>query len=377
MDNGLKEVKNYILNNNIDLPVNNTELLDCKSSEVDGNGAADGNNDEFQKNPNEDSKLLCVTPKSPFFSRDFSETGERLRNSFRARRHKKSMQHKKQLHENADDNILLCDTSESEPLSLIEITNEAKESLANVEHTLNKVSQKLENDQRLNLYGKDAFVIKMDDGVFSIKDIKNLENMSDLDSSCDTSLNFIESSLSGDNNNFDSHSLEYNGEKYLAETNEVRIPIKNKLLPTNNKLLSKEAKSCKKESDQVIVLKRSPHYSVGKKNLTENKYNHSTRGSTRKTTETKSNTVKIYSPKIQLNKSIKDTSKVPQKKDSLNKDHDKSFYKHTATSAKLNPASTSVNRCSISEKTTESTRAKIKVKVPISSSKQTPQRVFL
>lgn len=362
MNKGVKEVKSYILNNKIDLPVVSKEILDFA-----GTCFIEETNDELHKKSIEDTNFLNITDKSPFFSRDFSETGERL-NSYRTRRHKKRLQ------VNAEDNnILLCDTSESEPLSLIEITNEATKSLVNVEHTLNKVSKKLENDQRLSQYTKDTFVIKMDDGVLSIQDIKKLESFSDLDSSCDTSLNFIESSLSGDNNNFDLHSLEYNSDSNIVEKF-VGIPKKYKSPRANTTIPIKEKKILNKEFNQITVFNKNI---AGEKNPSESKNNNFS--SIAKLTETKLNAVKKSSPKIQQNKlSMKDKTKVPQTKYNLvNKGYssEKIHSKHTITSlilnSNLNSPNKTLEKCSISEKMTASTRAKVKAKVPINPLKPT------
>lgn len=357
MNNGSTEVKHYIVNNNIDLKVVNDEInIENKSIEVDGNNFEDADNVLGE------SALLNEKPKSLYFSRDFSETGERLRNSFRARRHKKSIQNKKLVQENADDNILLCDTSESEPLSLIEITNEAKQSLANVEHTLNKVSQKLKNDQRLNQFDNDAFVIKMGDGVFSIKGVKKLENLSDIDSSCDTSLNFIESSLSGDNNNLNSQSLEYNSDNSLVAKNED-IPVKSKLL-----LQNKEKNLYMKEFDQSTT---SPKNTFNKRSIPENRIINSNRCLLRekKINENKLNILKKYSPKSQVDATkpvVVQNTKSANNKEQSNK---RSNCKQTGTPLTLNLISKSLShpseKLTISEKMTESARAKIKAKIPI------------
>lgn len=360
-NNCSKDVKNYILNNNIDLSVLNTEVLDTKSNVIDGNISKDIDN------ASDGCEVLNLTPKSQFLRRDFSETGERLRNSFRARRHKKSIQNKKHDQENTENNVLLCDTSESEPLSLIEITKEAKQSLFDVEKTLNKVNQKLENDHRLNQFDNDAFVIKMGDGVFSIQEVKKLENFSDLDSSCDTSLNFIESSLSGDNNNFDSQSLEYNSYNGLVENHE-------KILKTNDPFDSRVNKQLKKDLNRRI---NSQTNTIVKRSMPESKVIKSNRSIPReeKLKETKLNPIKKY-PNIKLEV---DKPLIAQKKSKANikeNSKQKGFCKHTGLhSTTLNSIpklqTQTLEKLTISEKMTESARAKVKAKIPISASKTT------
>lgn len=356
-----KDVKNYILNNNIDLSVLNPEVLDTKSNVIDGNICKDTDN------ASDSCEVLNLTPKSQFLRRDFSETGERLRNSFRARRHKKSIQNKKHDQDNTENNVLLCDTSESEPLSLIEITKEAKQSLFDVEKTLNKVNQKLENDDRINQFDNEAFVIKMGDGVFTIQEVKKLENFSDLDSSCDTSLNFIESSLSGDNNNFDSQSLEYNSYNGLVENHE-------KKLQTNDPFDSRISKQLKKDLNQTI---NSQTNTIVKRSMPESKIIKSNRSVPRevKLKETKLNPIKNFSNiKLDADKPL-----IAQKKSKANikeNSKQKSFCKHIGlNSTTLNSVpklqTHTLEKLKISEKMTESTRAKVKAKIPIIASKTT------
>lgn len=359
--NGSKDVKNYILNNNIDLSVLNTEVLDTKANVIDGNISKDTDN------ASDGCEVLNLTPKSQFLRRDFSETGERLRNSFRARRHKKSIQNKKHDQENTENNVLLCDTSESEPLSLIEITKEAKQSLFDVEKTLNKVNQKLENDHRINQFDNDAFVIKMGDGVFSIQEVKKLENFSDLDSSCDTSLNFIESSLSGDNNNFDSQSLEYNSYNGLVENHEKKLQTNDSLDSRVNKQLKKDLNRRTNSQTTTIVKRSIPESKVIKSNRSISREE--------KLKETKLNPIKKY-PNIKIDV---DKPLIAQKRSKANikeNSKQKSFGKHTGLhSTTLNSIpklqTHTLEKLTISEKMTESARAKIKAKIPINASKTT------
>ncbi|XP_063703703.1 LIM domain kinase 1 isoform X2 [Culicoides brevitarsis] len=317
---GLSEVQKYVLNNNLDLPTNYSKLKNnSKQNEIDGD------------NTSEESSLLYVTPKSHLISLDFTESGERLRSSFRTRRHKKSMQCKKPIEDATDDNILLCDTSESEPLSLIEITKEANNSIHNVAHTLGKVSEKLENDKRKSQHGKDAYVIKMAEGVISISGVEKIESFSDIDSSCDTSLNIVESSLNGDNSNLDFLNSENKHEKMFSENNDAKIVI--------DKLSSNiETTKCKSKLNKM-------------------------------TKETKFQPTCNY-----MKKKIKDTMNNNPKSPRNLKLYGKHSIPSTDTFSQtvnlnIKSLNKSLDKMSISEKMTESTKAKVRTKVHLNTLK--------
>lgn len=347
-DNCLKEVKNYILNNNIELPSIKDRMWEIEAFVKDQTDLTDGCNDELKQTVCEEG--LNFNSCTPFISRDFSETGERLRSSFRARRHKKSLQNKKHFYESMENNVLLCDTSESEPLSLIEITNEAKQELVDVEQTLNKVSQKLAKDEKIHQYTKDTFVI-MNDGDLSLKNLKNLECISDLESSCDTSLNFIDSSMSSDfnsennkqsNTSFQSDKLVHQS-TYLIMDTKKSVHNKTKITESASKFDKIQAKN-KTDIKSTLVKRKPLHSSVGQKtkekhNIIVKKDDTSNRSSINIENIRRSKATKVNeNVSTKLNETIKVTRKA-------------------------------LDRCLLSEKTTESTRAKIKVKVNKTSPK--------
>uniref|UniRef100_A0A336LBI2 non-specific serine/threonine protein kinase n=1 Tax=Culicoides sonorensis TaxID=179676 RepID=A0A336LBI2_CULSO len=178
----LKDIQDFILNNDLNLPEFSSNCpIEDKISE--------------KQTIYDDGILNFETQNFTNKSKDFSETGERLRNSFRAKRHTKSLQKKPTIINNSIDNILPYDTSESEPISLIEITSEAKISLCDAGQTLNKVSKEIVHDQNLSRIGKDKVcILNMHDGELSLNNITSLDNISDYDSSCDTSLNLFDES---------------------------------------------------------------------------------------------------------------------------------------------------------------------------------------
>lgn len=91
-------------------------------------------------------------PKSPHLSKDFSPNGERIRDSIRARRQQRMMKNR----ENQRKSLEVDVWGDSRP------------------------------------YGDKGFIINVREGGLTLNNVKDLENCSDVDSSCDTSLNYVE-----------------------------------------------------------------------------------------------------------------------------------------------------------------------------------------
>lgn len=91
-------------------------------------------------------------PKSPHLSKDFSPNGERIRDSIRARRQQRMMKNR----ENQRKSLEVDVWGNSRP------------------------------------YGEKGFIINVKEGGLTLNNVKDLENCSDFDSSCDTSLNYVE-----------------------------------------------------------------------------------------------------------------------------------------------------------------------------------------
>uniref|UniRef100_A0A182K9C1 LIM domain kinase 1 n=1 Tax=Anopheles christyi TaxID=43041 RepID=A0A182K9C1_9DIPT len=185
-------------------------------------------------------------PKSPHLGKDFSANGDRIRDSIRAKRRQRMMLSRENQRKSLDSSLLaarlgttdrltdVCnatdDGSNSEPISLI-MTNEmiandaalsvpegvrpsTDQVLASVKDSLerNKVPQKDapslcspftiggENtqtegsigQQKTKRYGEKGFIIHVQNGHLTLNNVRDLENCSDFDSSCDTSLNYLE-----------------------------------------------------------------------------------------------------------------------------------------------------------------------------------------
>uniref|UniRef100_A0A182PC59 LIM domain kinase 1 n=1 Tax=Anopheles epiroticus TaxID=199890 RepID=A0A182PC59_9DIPT len=179
-------------------------------------------------------------PKSPHLGKDFSANGDRIRDSLRAKRRQRMMLSRENQRKSLDSSLLaarlgtadqltdVCnptdDGSASEPISLIMtsemIANEGvrpstDQVLASVKDSLER-NKALQADvtshdgasfaiggegshvepphgqQKTKHYGEKGFVIHVQNGHLTLNNVRDLENCSDFDSSCDTSLNYLE-----------------------------------------------------------------------------------------------------------------------------------------------------------------------------------------
>lgn len=119
-------------------------------------------------------------PKSPHLGKDFSPSGERIHNSMRARRRQRFLQA-----QNANQN-----NSEDE----------------RTDQVLQAVKDSLQQDSTRSSRRKvdRGFVLDISrSGVLNINNVRDLNNLSDFDSSCDTSLNYHEVNTMEDTNTSD------------------------------------------------------------------------------------------------------------------------------------------------------------------------------
>lgn len=193
-----------------------------------------------KQTPQSDTPLSNVVrdiPKSPHLSKDFSPNGDRIRNSIRARRQERMMKQRSLLEANSNTTSpgpsSLGDLSEANqdthsfsinssfekddtpgrsPAREIQSENidEHRPTRPNV---LNPVKRK-----RSRPYGEKGFIINLDDGLLSLNNVKNLDNCSDFDSSCDTSLNYIDVNHPPFN---DSHSATIKATSKMSTTNTI------------------------------------------------------------------------------------------------------------------------------------------------------------
>ncbi|XP_013119394.2 LIM domain kinase 1 isoform X2 [Stomoxys calcitrans] len=118
-----------------------------------------------------ESKLLPDgIPKSPHLGKDFSPSGERIHNSMRARRRQRYLQA-----QNAGN--------QGEEQSTDRVLQAVKDSLQSDDQRLKPNKRNLDR----------GFILDINrSGILHINNVRDLNNLSDFDSSCDTSLNYHE-----------------------------------------------------------------------------------------------------------------------------------------------------------------------------------------
>ncbi|XP_053684379.1 LIM domain kinase 1 [Sabethes cyaneus] len=153
-------------------------------------------------------------PKSPHLGKDFSPNGDRIRDSIRAKRRQRMILSRESQRKSLDssnlglkfsslDIVVNPDSSLSEPTSLIQVESGAvKQPIPSTEDVLNSVRDTLEKNSNLiqrrdgspktKRYGEKGFIIHLNNGSLTLNNVKDLEGCSDFDSSCDTSLNYID-----------------------------------------------------------------------------------------------------------------------------------------------------------------------------------------
>lgn len=144
------------------------------------------------------NSIIREIPKSPHLSKDFSPNGERLRNSIRARRQERmAKQRSMRTLTNFMTQQSTCSSdagSETSGLNLDD--SEDLGGFSPKVATFGRVNELKPTSQRRRSrpYGDKGFIINVNDGLLTINDVKDLNNCcsDDFDSSCDTSLNYID-----------------------------------------------------------------------------------------------------------------------------------------------------------------------------------------
>ncbi|XP_021705788.1 LIM domain kinase 1 isoform X1 [Aedes aegypti] len=206
-------------------PANNdggVDMVDCAKSPKGAMATKDSvennnitSSDSTSSSVNVSGFILGVTeiPRSPHLSKDFSPNGDRIRDSIRARRRQRMILNRENQRKSLDssnlglklngvDLVINADSSISEPTSLIQIDPNALKQPSSTEDVLNLVKDSLTNNPQLTRrydesprakrYGEKGFIIQMNNGNLTLNNVKDLEGCSDFDSSCDTSLNYID-----------------------------------------------------------------------------------------------------------------------------------------------------------------------------------------
>lgn len=132
------------------------------------------NSEQTDEKPMDVYLLPDGIPKSPHLGKDFSPSGERIHNSMRARRRQRTLQAQNASHHQHDD--------EDQQHSTDQVLQAVKDSL-----------QLQEAQRGMRRKADRGFVLDISrSGILNINNVRDLNNLSDLDSSCDTSLNYHE-----------------------------------------------------------------------------------------------------------------------------------------------------------------------------------------
>lgn len=153
-----------------------------------------------------DAKLASFIrdiPKSPHLSKDFSPTGERIRDSVRARRRQR-MQQQREQHRKSDvpDEPLGAPmpqppngTAAVEPADrpIEQVLRAVSDTLEQRRTQLNQLPEPERPAAKVRPYGMKGFIINVgNEGALTLNNVRDLEGCSDFDSSCDTSLNYMD-----------------------------------------------------------------------------------------------------------------------------------------------------------------------------------------
>lgn len=163
------------------------------------------------------TSLLREIAKSPHLCKDFSPNGERLRNSIRVRRQER-LQKQRSLRSLAS---LLSQQSScswdsgnensATPTIIDDIDVKSSERIPS-HFNYSKLNLLTQTVKKSKPYGEKGFIIHVNDGSLTLNDVKDLNNCysDDFDSSCDTSLNYIDPdsiSLTADTENIHQQSI--------------------------------------------------------------------------------------------------------------------------------------------------------------------------
>ena len=149
-------------------------LTDITNMETE-NDVIKTNSDQTEEKAMETYLLPDGIPKSPHLGKDFSPSGERIHNSMRARRRQRTLQAQHASHHNEEERT-------------DQVLQAVKDSL------------QLESNRGVRRKVDRGFVLDISrTGILNINNVRDLNNLSDFDSSCDTSLNYHEVNNMEDN----------------------------------------------------------------------------------------------------------------------------------------------------------------------------------
>lgn len=219
--------------------VDNVPLSIINQHSVESNdekslGSCNGDNKAIGCSP-----TVREIPTSPHLSKDFSANGERLRSSIRARRQER-IQKQRSLRTlvNLMTQQSTCSSDSGNENSISFITADDID-ISDHELPTNYFSNSRSPFARINdikptaptkkskPYGDKGFIINVNDGSLTINDVKDLNNCysDDFDSSCDTSLNYIDNDTLNVTPIDGSHKNDVRSPKFIKNaTFEVALP---------------------------------------------------------------------------------------------------------------------------------------------------------
>lgn len=156
---------------------------------------------ENSMSSNECSPFIREIPKSPHLSKDFSPNGERLRNSLRFRRQER-LQKQRSLRSLANmmsqQSSCSWDSGNENSISSANTDDFESDRGVNYYHAAKQTPHDTNTvkliGKKSKPYGDKGFIIHVNDGLLTLNDVKDLNTCysDDFDSSCDTSLNYID-----------------------------------------------------------------------------------------------------------------------------------------------------------------------------------------
>lgn len=223
------------------------------------------------------SPFIREIPKSPHLSKDFGENGERLRNSLRFRRQER-LQKQRSLRSLANlmsqqSSTCSWDSGNENSISSANTDDFESDRGPNYFHFTKQSLCDPKNIKTVGKkpkpYGEKGFIIHVNDGSLTLNDVKDLNNCysDDFDSSCDTSLNYIDhdSLNSTIENEKTSHTVEnkhFSPPSFKNSTFEIAHPASDELIEVEKCQPPDEVREnllkCRSKLDALDISDKSP-----------------------------------------------------------------------------------------------------------------------
>lgn len=235
-------------------------------------------------------------PKSPHLSKDFSPTGDRLRHSIRARRQERlAKQRSMCTFGNFMTQHSTCSSDGGSETSAPNL-DESDELAINSPRLFGRVDELKSNDRRKRSkpYGEKGFIINVNDGMLTINDVKDLNQCcsDDFDSSCDTSLNYIDCNLNNSGSDNGMSATNASLKSILSDKNDDTNPTEQRMNENDDEIAAKKKISLDEMRVEVNKCKSklaALNLSDGRSNATETVAKSDDKVSLRDLSSTKSN----------------------------------------------------------------------------------------